>query len=112
MTGERELLPVDVPRAAVPPFGRAQRWVWAGRCWRTGCRRPGCRRPWRPARACTHRLALEADDAGVGWVRETFTSNGSVAMPVDRLARLALPGLIPPASAAGGVGRAGRAGAA
>ncbi|TJZ96287.1 hypothetical protein [Actinacidiphila oryziradicis] len=57
----------------------------------------------REAAGHTHRLALEADGASVRWVRETFTADGScVTVPVDGLAGLALPGLIPPGAAPAG----------
>jgi hypothetical protein len=73
VTGVREPVAVDVPAAAVPMPGEAQRRVGgevladlllAAVAVCAGL--PG-----------THRLALEADGASVRWVRETFTADGA-----------------------------------
>ncbi|WP_169317271.1 hypothetical protein [Actinacidiphila oryziradicis] len=91
VTGVREPVAVDIPAAAVPMPGEAQRraggevladllLVAVAVC--VGL--PG-----------THRLALEDDGASVRWVRETLTSDGScLTVPVDGLGGLALPDLV------------------
>ncbi|TJZ95483.1 hypothetical protein [Actinacidiphila oryziradicis] len=83
VTGEREPVAVDVPAAAVPTPGEAQRraggevladLLLAAVVACSGL--PG-----------THRLTLEVHGASVRWVRETFTADGSsVDVPVDGLA--------------------------